>query len=116
MYRIPNNEFDQLCRHTHVYLQSIGQIPIVYQIPRSHTSHRRTQPYGENKTLASSIDNLIIDTISKIRQPITTIAHSENQEDPEFQNFHDFPEVETGGSGPPELFEINPTYINPLSP
>ena len=64
MYRIPNNEVNQLHRHTRSYLQSISQIPIIYQIPRARTSSRRTQPYDENETLASSIDDLIIDTIS----------------------------------------------------
>ena len=121
MYRIPNNEVNQLHRHTHAYFQSIGQIPIVYQIPRARTSSRRTQPYGENETLASSIDDLIIDTISEIREPIETISHSENQEYPEFQNFLNFLEVdstfdnfdkaEAGGSRPPE-----PPETNPLSP
>ena len=64
LYRIPNNEVSQLRRHTHAYLQSISQIPIIYQIPRSRTSHRRTQPYGEKETIASSRYDLIIDTIS----------------------------------------------------
>ena len=82
VFGIPNNEVDHLHRHTHAYLESINQIPIIYQIQRSCTSHRRTQPYGENETVASSIDDLIIDTIFEIRQPITTIAHSETKEDP----------------------------------
>ena len=60
VYRIPNNEVNQLCRHTHRYLQSIGQIPIVCQIPRACASSR-TQPYSENETLVSSVDVLIID-------------------------------------------------------
>ena len=64
MFLISNNEVNQLRQHTRAYLQSIGQILIIYQIPRDHSSHRRTQPYGENETLASSIDNIIIDTIS----------------------------------------------------
>ena len=112
VYWIQNNEVDQLRWHIHVDLQSIGQIPIVYKIKRVVTSSRRTQPYGENETLASNIYDLIIDTISEIRQPIAAIAHSENQEDPKFQNlldfpkvdstFYDFPEAEAGGSGPPE--------------
>ena len=123
MLLIPNNEVNQLRRHTRAYLQSIGQILVIYQIPRAHSSHRRTQPYGDNETLVATIDNLIIDTISEIREPIATI---ENQEDPEFQNFldfpevdstyQDFPEVEAGGSGPPEPPETNPTCPNPPSP
>jgi hypothetical protein len=52
VYRIPNNEVDQLHQHTHAYLQSISQIPIIYQIPRSRSSRRRTQPFGEDDTLA----------------------------------------------------------------
>ena len=82
MFLVPNKEVNQLRRHTHTYLQSIGQIPVIYRIPLARSSHRRTQPYGENETLASSIDDLIIDTISEIRELITTIAHSKNQEDP----------------------------------
>ena len=39
---IPNKEVNELCQHTCAYLQSIGQIPIIYQIPRAHSSHRRT--------------------------------------------------------------------------
>ena len=120
VFLIPNNEVNQLHQHTRAYLQSIGQIPVIYQIPRARSSHRGTQPYSENETLASTIDDLIIDTISKIREPITT---TENQEDPEFQNFLDFPEVDStfhdfretkvGGSRPPEN---NPTCTNPPYP
>ena len=95
MHQIPNNEVDNLCQHTRAYIQSIGHIPIVYQIPRSRTSQKRTQPYGENETLASSIDDLIIDTISKIRQSITTISHYETKEYPKLQNILDFPEVDS---------------------
>ena len=126
MFRISNNEVNHLCRKTYAYLQSIGQIPIIYQIPRDCTSYSRTQPYGENEKLASNIDDLIIDTISTIRQPIASISHSKNQEDPEFQNFldflevdstfHDFLEVEAGGFGPPKPPETNPTCTNPPSP
>ena len=82
LYLIPKTEVNQLRRHTRAYLKSLGQIPIIYQIPRSHFSQRRTQPYGDGETLTSNIDNLIIDTISKIHQPITDIAHSKNFEGP----------------------------------
>jgi hypothetical protein len=126
VFQILNNEFNQLHQHTHAYLQSIGQIHVIYQIPRARTSHRRTQPYGENDTLSSNIDDIIIDTISKTRQPIANIAHSKNQEDLEFQNFLDFPkvdstfcdlpEIEAGGFGPPEPLEINPPCTNAPSP
>ena len=126
MFQISNNKVNQLCQHTRAYLQSISQILVIYQIPRAQTSHRRTKPYDENETLASSIDNLIIDTISKIREMLETIAHSENQEYLEFQNFldfpevdstfHNFPEAEAGSSGPPEPPKINPPCTNPLYP
>jgi hypothetical protein len=126
VFIIPNKEVNQLHRHTHAYLQSIGQIPVIYQIPRARASQRRTQPYGENETLSSTIDDLIIDTISAMKEPIATIGHSENKEDREFQNFidflevdstfHDFPEIEASGFGPPESLEINHTCINPLYP
>ena len=57
-------------------------------------------------TLTSNVDDLIIDTISKICQPITNIAHSKTLEDPmDFQEdptFFDFLENQVGGSGPPE--------------
>ena len=125
MFLIPNNKLNQLRQHTHAYLQSINQIHVIYQIPRAHNSHRRTQPYDEKKTLASSIDDLIIDTISEIREPISTIAHSENQEDPKFQNFldfhevdstfHDVPKAEASDFGPPKPLENNPTCTNPPS-
>ncbi|CAF4199319.1 unnamed protein product [Adineta steineri] len=55
MFQIPNNEVNQIRRHIRAYLQSVDQIPIVYQIPRAPTSYRRTQPYGENENFASSI-------------------------------------------------------------
>ena len=126
VYRIPNNKVNQLRQHTHAYIQSISQIPIVYQISRSHSSHGRTQPYGENETLPSSLDDLIIDTISKIRESIAAISHSKTQEDPEIQNlldfhevdstFYDFPKVEAGGFGCREPPETNHTFTNPLSP
>ena len=34
-YLIPKIEVNQLRRHTRAYLKSLGQIPIIYQIPRS---------------------------------------------------------------------------------
>jgi hypothetical protein len=79
IYCIPNNEVDHLRRHIQSYLQSISQIPIIYQIPRSRSSHKRNQPFGEDKTLTSSIDDLIIDTILEIRQLIRAIAHFETK-------------------------------------
>ena len=123
MFWISNNEVNQLHRHTCAYLQSISQIPVIYKIPRARSSCRRTQLYSDNESPASTIDDIIIDTISEIREPIATI---ENQEDPKLENFlgfpevestfHDFPEPEDGGSGPPEPLENNPTCINPPSP
>jgi hypothetical protein len=65
-----------------VYLKSLGQISIIYQIPRPQFSQRRTQPYGDGETRTSNIDDLIIDTISEIHQPIIDIAHFETSEDP----------------------------------
>ena len=91
VYQITNNKVNQLHQHTDGYLQSMSQIPIVYQIPGACTSHRRTQPYCENETLASSVNNTIIDTISEFRQLIAAIAHSENQQAPKFKNFLNFP-------------------------
>ena len=38
VYLVPNNEVNQLHRHTHAYLKSIGQIPTIYQIPRARSS------------------------------------------------------------------------------
>ena len=126
VYRIPNNKVDQLHRHTPTYLQSIGQILIIYQIPRSQASHRITQPYGEDENLTSSIDDIIINTTSEIRQLIAAIAHSETREDPKFQNlldflqeystFYDFPQTQVGGSrhfGPPEKTPLVPTLNIP---
>ena len=84
LYHIPNTEVDQLHHHIWAYLKSIPQIPIIYQIPRSRASQRRTQPYGDDETLISNIDDLIINTIFDIRQPITTIAQSEISKDPQF--------------------------------
>jgi hypothetical protein len=74
-FLVPNNEVNQLCRHTCPYLKSISQVPAIYQIPRARSSQRRTRPYGENETLAATIDDVIIDTISEIRDPIATIEH-----------------------------------------
>ena len=82
LYLIPKTEVNQLRRHTRTYLKSLGQIPIIYQIPRSQFSQRRTQPYDDGETLTSNIDDLIIDTISEIHQPIIDIAHSETFEGP----------------------------------
>ena len=69
-------------------------------------------PYGDNETLTSNINDLIIDTISNIRQPIIDIAHIKNYEyladfqgDPTFFNF---PETQAGGSGPLEPLKTNP--------
>ncbi|CAF4235589.1 unnamed protein product [Adineta steineri] len=84
LYLIPKTEFNQLRRRTRAYLKSLCQIPIIYQIPRSRVSQRRTQPYGDAETLTSSIDDLIIDMIFEIHQPITEISHSKTSEDPEF--------------------------------
>ena len=126
LYRIPNNEIDQLHRHTQAYLKSIGKIPIICQIPRSRATHRTTQPFGEDDTLTSSIDDLIIDTISEIRQSIATIAHSKIEEDTKFHNlpyfpkgystFYTFPEAQAGGFGPPDPPETNPPCTNTPSP
>ena len=43
-YLIPKTEVNQLRHHTRAYLKSLGQIPIIYQIPRYRFSQRRTQP------------------------------------------------------------------------
>ena len=127
LYLIPKTEVNQLRHHTRAYLKSLGQIPIIYQIPRSHFSQRRTHPYSDDGTLTYSIDDLIIDTISKIRQSIIDIANFETFEDPEFRNlaefrkedptFFGFPEAPASGFGPPEPPEINPPleYIHPLN-
>ena len=70
MYHIAKIEVDQLCHHTQAYLKFIGKILTIYHIPRSRASERITQLYSDDETLTSNIDDLIIDTISKIRQPI----------------------------------------------
>jgi hypothetical protein len=88
VFLVPNNEVNQLRRHTRAYPKSIGQIPTIYQIPRARSSQKRTRPYGENETLAATIDDLILDTISEIRDPIATIEH---QGETRFTNFLDFP-------------------------
>jgi hypothetical protein len=118
LYLIPKTEVNQLHHHTQAYLKSFGQIPIIYEIPRSRVSQRITQPYNYGETPKYSISNLIIDTISEIHQPITDIAHSKTSEDLEFQNladfqekdlaFVDFPEAQVGGSRPLEPPETNP--------
>ena len=58
------------------------------------------------ETLTSNIDDLIIDTISEIHQPIIDIAHSETFENPlDFQGdstLFNLSETQAGGSGPPE--------------
>ena len=106
MFLVPNNEVNQLCQHTRAYLKSIGQIP------RAWSSQKRTRPYGENKTLAATIDDLILDTISEIRALIETIEHQGETRFPNFldfpeedSHFQDFPEVEEGGSSPPSLLK-----------
>ena len=75
VYLVPNNKVNQLRQHTHAYLKSISQIPTIYQTPRARSSQKRTQPYGENETLVATIDDLILETISKIRDLIATIEH-----------------------------------------
>lgn len=65
LYHVPNIEVDQLRHCAQSYLKSIDEIPIIYQIPRSQAS-QRTQPYDEDETLISNIDDLIINTISEI--------------------------------------------------
>ena len=122
MFLVPNNEVNQLRRHTHAYLKSIGQIPTISQIPRARSSQKRTRPYGENETLAATIDDLIIDTISEIRDLIATIEHQGETGFPIFldfpegdSNFQDFPEAEEGGVGPPEPPENNTTGATPTS-
>jgi hypothetical protein len=57
--------------------------------------------------------DIIIDTISDIRQPIATIAHSKTSEDPKFRNLFYFPK------GDPILFDFPKTYVGgsePLEP
>jgi hypothetical protein len=81
---------------------------------------KRTQPYDDGETLTSSIDDLIIDAIYEIRQPIIDIAHSETFEDPmNFQGdstFFNFPKTQVGGFGPPESLETNPPLDSIPSP
>ena len=69
VFLIPNNEVNQLRQHTRACLKSISQIPTRYQIPEDR-SYRITQPYGDNETLAATIDDFIIDAISAIRDHI----------------------------------------------
>ena len=112
LYLIPKSEVNQLHCRTRAYLKSLGQIPIIYQIPRSQFYQRRTQPYSDGETLTSNIYDLIIDTISEIPQPIIDIAHSETFVDPlDFQGdstFFNLSETQVGGSGPHEPPETNP--------
>ena len=72
------------------------------------------------ETLTSNIDNLIVDTISEIRQPIIDIAHSETFEDPlDFQGdstVFNLSETQAGGSGPPSPLETNPPLGSISSP
>ena len=120
LYLIPKTKVNQFHRHTRAYLKSLGQIPIIYQIPRSRFSQRRTQPCGDGETLTSNIDDLIIDTISEIHQPIIDIAHSETFEDAlDFQGdstFLNFSETQAGGSGPPKPPETNQPSRSITSP
>ena len=126
LYRIPNTKVNQLCHHTRAYLKSIGQIPIIYQMPRSRASQKRTQYFSDDETLTPSIDDLMIDTILETRQPIPTIAQSETQEDPKFHNFlyfpegdstfYDFLEAQAGVSEPPKPLERNPPCTNIPTP
>ena len=76
--------------------------------------------------MTSSIENLIIDTISDIRQLIDTIAKLETKEDPKSHSLldfpkgdstsYDFPEPQAGGFGPPEPLETNLRCTNTPSP
>ena len=126
MYLIPKTKVNQICHHTQSYLKSLGQIPIIYQIPISRVSQRRTQLYGDDESLTSSIDDLIIDKILEIHQPIIDIAHFETFEDPEFQNLADFQEedptffnfleTQAGGPGPLDPPETNPPLASIPSP
>ena len=72
------------------------------------------------RLLLSNIDDLIIDTISEIHQPIIDIAHSETAEDPlDFQGdsaFFNFSETQVGGSEPPETPKNNPPLVSTPSP
>ena len=120
MYLLPKIKVNQLHYHTQAYLKSLGQIPIIYQIQRNRFSQKRTQPYGDGETLTFSIDDLLIDTIYDIHQPIIDISHSETSEDPtDFQGdstFFSFLETQAGGSGPPKPPETNPPLDSIQSP
>lgn len=126
LYHIPNTEVDQICCHTRAYFKSIGKIPIIYQIQISWASQRRAQLYSDDKTLTSNIDNLIINAIWKIHQPIVDIAHSETFKDPKFRNllnflegyfaFLDFLETQVGGFGPPKPPKTYPPLASIPSP
>ena len=120
LYLIPKTEVNQLRHHTRAYLKSLGQIPIIYQIPRSRFSQRRTQPYGDGETITSNIDDLIIDKIYEIHQPIVYIVHFETSEDPlDFQGdsiFFNFLETQVGGFGPPDPLKTNPPLGSIPSP
>ena len=123
MFIVPNNEVNQLHQHTRTYLKSTVQIPTIYQIPRARSSQRRTRPYSENATLATIIDDLIIDTISEIKDPIATIEHQGETRLPNFLDFpkedtkfQDYPEAKEGDSGPPEPPENNTISATPTSP
>ena len=66
------------------------------------------------------MDDLIIDTIYEIHQPIIDIDHSETFEDPlDFQGdstFFNLSETRAGGSGPPKPLEINPPLASIPAP
>ena len=86
----------------------------------------RTQPYGVEKTLISNIDDLIINTILEIRQPIIVITHSETSKDLELCNLLDFLEedstffdslgTQVGGSRPLDPPNTNPPLAYIPSP
>ena len=81
-----------------------------------------TQPFGEDENLTSSIDDLIINTISEIIQWIATISHCKTEEDPKFHNllnfpegyytFYDFFEAQAGGFGTLKPPETKPPCTN----
>ena len=112
MYLIPKIEVNNVHHHTRAYLKSLGQIPIIYQIPRSRFCQNGIQPYSDGETVTSSIDDLIIDTIYKIHQPIIDISHSKTSEDPvDFQGdstFFNFLEIQEIGFGRPYTPKTNP--------
>ena len=76
--------------------------------------------------MTSSIDNLIIDTIFDIKQPITTIDELETEEYLNFHNLldfakedstlHEFFEAQASGSRPLKPLETNPQCTNTLYP